>query len=60
MAASRQQGTYLGTTLVGFTAFPAGLVIGGAKGTLTAIVGLALLVISAIGFYRAKSAPLGS
>ena len=32
MAANRQQGTYLGTTLVGFTAFPAGLAIGGSKG----------------------------
>ena len=56
MAANRQQGTYLGTTLVGFTTFPAGLAIGGAKGMLTAIVGLVILEISAVGFYRAKSA----
>ncbi len=56
MAANRQQGTYLGTTLVGFTTFPAGLAIGGAKGMLTAIVGLVILAISAVGFYRAKSA----
>ncbi len=56
MAANRQQGTYLATTLVGFTAFPAGLAMGGAKGILTAIVGLALLAFSAVGFYRIKSA----
>ncbi len=60
MAANRQQGTCLGTTLVGFTAFPAGIAMGGAKGVLTAIVGLVLLAISAVGFYRAKSAPLGN
>ncbi len=54
MAANRQQGTYLATTLAGFTAFPAGLAVGGAKGVLTALVGLALLAISAVGFYRAK------
>lgn len=57
MAANRQQGTYLATTLAGFTAFPAGVAVGGAKGMLTAIVGLALLAISAVGFYRAKGAP---
>ncbi len=56
MASNRQQGTYLGTTLLGFTAFPAGVAMGGAKGVLTAIVGLALLAISAVGLYRGKSA----
>jgi hypothetical protein len=55
MAAVRQHGTYLTTTLVGFTAVPAGLVAGGALGTLVAIVGAALLVLSAVGFYRIKS-----
>jgi hypothetical protein len=56
MAANRQQGTYLATTLVGFTAFPAGVVAGGGMGTLVAIVGVALLAFSAFGFYRIKSA----
>lgn len=54
MAASRQQGTYLGTLLVGFTAFPAGLVEGGAIGMVVAVIGLILLVYSAAGFYRIK------
>ena len=54
MAATSQQGTYLGTTLVGFTAFAAGLYIGGGFGDVVAIVGLVLLVISAVGFYRIK------
>ncbi len=56
MASNRQQGTYLGTTLAGFTAFPAGLAMGGAKGVLIAIVGLVLLAISAFGLHREKSA----
>jgi len=56
MAANRQQGTYLATTLVGFTAFPAGMVTGGGIGALVAIVGVALLAFSAFGFYRIKSA----
>jgi hypothetical protein len=56
MAANRQQGTYLATTLIGFTAFPAGVVAGGGLGTLVAIVGVALLAFSAFGFYRIKSA----
>jgi hypothetical protein len=54
MAAIRQQGTYLGTTLVGFTAFPAGLVTGGGLGMIVAIVGVGLLIYSAIGFLRIK------
>jgi hypothetical protein len=54
MAATRQQGTYLTTTLVGFTAFPAGIVEGGGLGALVAIVGAALLIYSAVGFYRIK------
>jgi hypothetical protein len=55
MAANRQQGTYLTTTLIGFTAFPAGLYDGGGWGTLIAIVGVALLAYSAIGFFRIKN-----
>jgi hypothetical protein len=54
MAANSQQGKYLGTTLVGFTAFPAGLYMGGGLGGIVAIVGLVLLLISCIGFYRLK------
>ena len=54
MAATSQQGTYLGTTLVGFTALAAGLYVGGGLGGIVAIAGLLLLVISAVGFYRLK------
>ncbi len=54
MAANSQQGKYLGMTLVGFTAFTAGLYLGGGMGAIIAIVGLVLLVISAVGFYRIK------
>ena len=55
MAANRQQGIYLGTTLAGFTALPAGLIAGGGLGILAAVVGVGLLVYSAIGLYRIKS-----
>jgi hypothetical protein len=54
MAANRQQGTYLTTTLAGFTAFPAGVIEGGGVGTLVAIIGVALLLFSAFGFLRIK------
>ena len=54
MAANAKQGTYLMTTLVGFTAFPAGLVEGGGLGIGIAGIGLALLAYSAAGFYRIK------
>lgn len=54
MAANAKQGTYLLTTLVGFTTFPAGLVEGGGLGIVVAVVGLALLAYSAVGFYRIK------
>lgn len=54
MAANAQQGKYLGTTLVGFTAFPAGLYVGGGLGVIVAIAGLVLLLISCVGFYRSK------
>ena len=55
MAANSQQGTYLGTTLAGFTAFTAGLVAGGGVGVVVALVGLLLLIISAAGFNKIKS-----
>ncbi|HVO80446.1 MAG TPA: hypothetical protein VMT28_06935 [Terriglobales bacterium] len=61
MAAIPQQGTYLGTTLVGFTSLAAGLVIREghfAIGVLGAIVGLGLLIYSGIGLYRIKSLAL--
>ena len=53
MAATRQQGTYLGTTLTGFTALVGGLYNGGAW-LLASAVGAALLLYSGFGFYRAK------
>jgi hypothetical protein len=55
MAATPQQGSYLATTLIGFTAFPAGLVTGGAVGAAFAIAGLGFLIYSAAGFYRIKN-----
>jgi hypothetical protein len=55
MAANRQQGTYLGTSLTGFTAFVGGLYGGGGWGMLVAVVGAALLLYSGFGLYRAKS-----
>jgi hypothetical protein len=58
MAATAQQGTYLGITLIGFTALPAGLMARSdhpAAGILIAVVGAGLLLYSAFGFYRCKS-----
>jgi hypothetical protein len=57
MAANAKQGTYVVTTLAGFTAFPAGLAGGGGLGVVVAIIGIGLLVFSAVGFYRIKSLP---
>jgi hypothetical protein len=55
MAANSQQGTYLATALTGFTAYVAGRVVQGGIGILVALVGVALLIVSAAGFYKAKS-----
>jgi hypothetical protein len=55
MGANGKQGTYLGTTLLGFTSFAAGLYNGGGLGIVFAIVGAALLVASAAGFYKTKT-----
>jgi hypothetical protein len=55
MAANVQQGTYLGTTLAGFTAYVAGRVAGGSIGLLIALVGLVLLLLSVAGFYKIKT-----
>ncbi len=57
MATSQQQGTYLGTVLIGFTVLTAGMVLGGGIGKGIAILGAALLVYSAIGFHRIKDVP---
>ena len=56
MAANAKQGTYLGTTLTGFTSFVAGLYTGGGIGIVVAIVGAVLLVVSAAGFHKIKTA----
>jgi hypothetical protein len=56
MAATPHQGTYLATTLVGFTAVPAGLVAGGGLGMAIAIVGAGFLIYAAAGLYRIKKA----
>jgi len=57
MAANSKQGTYLGTTLTGFTALVAGLVTTSthaALGWLVTVGGLGLLAISTAGFVRLK------
>jgi hypothetical protein len=54
MAANAQQGTYLATTLTGFTAYIAGRVVQGGIGIVVALVGLALLIVSAAGFHKIK------
>ena len=52
MAAVPQQGAYLATTIIGFTALFAGFA---GLGIVVALVGLVLLVISAAGFFKVKS-----
>jgi hypothetical protein len=54
MPANSQQGTYLATTLTGFTSLVGGLVAKGTIGVLVAIVGAVLLIASAAGFYKTK------
>jgi hypothetical protein len=59
MAATSQQGTYIGTTLTGFTALVAGLVTTSSHsglGWLIAVTGFALLGVSTAGFVRCKQA----
>lgn len=56
-----QEGTYLGTTLAGFTGLAASLVIReshSAVGVVGALIGFGLLVYSGIGFYRIKNIEL--
>jgi hypothetical protein len=55
MASNAKQGTYVTATLTGFTAFVAGLYWGGA-GIVVTIIGAALLLGSAAGFYKNKNA----
>jgi hypothetical protein len=55
MPANSKQGTYLGTTLAGFTALPAGLYAGGGLGMVVAVVGAGFLIFSAAGFYKIKN-----
>jgi hypothetical protein len=55
MGANAKQGTFLGTTLVGFTSLVGGLHSGGGLGIVFAIAGAALLVVSAAGFYKIKA-----
>ena len=57
MAATSKQGTYLGTTLAGFTALVAGLVTTSTHaglGWLVTIGGAGLLAMSTAGFVRLK------
>lgn len=59
MAASSKQGTYLGTTLTGFTALVAGLVTTSTHsglGWLVAVSGFGLLAFSTAGFFRLRQA----
>ena len=56
MGANAKQGTYLATMLVGFTTLVAGLYSGGGLGIVIAVVGAALLLVSAAGFYKIKTA----
>jgi len=51
MGANSKQGWYLLVFIVGFTFLPAGLAY---LGPLFSLVGLACLIVSAVGFYRIK------
>jgi hypothetical protein len=55
MAAISQQGAALGSLLIGFTAFVAGLVIHGGSGMVVALAGLAFLLYAGYEFRRVKS-----
>jgi len=55
MASVSQQGSYLGTTLIGFTAFVGGLAGGGSVGMVVAIVGFVLLIVSVAGFRSVRN-----
>lgn len=62
MAANPQQGTFVATSVAGFTSLVAGLVFTAthtAIGWIVAVVGLALLTMSAAGLYRLKQLEAG-
>ncbi|MBZ5630828.1 MAG: hypothetical protein LAO06_18385 [Acidobacteriia bacterium] len=57
MAANRQQGSYLGLFLIGFTLLPAGLVTRSshpAIGIALAVIALGLIIQALAGTYRIK------
>ena len=57
MAANRQQGTYLGVFLLGFTLLPAGLMVRAnhpAIGLAVAVIGLGLIIQAFLGAHRIK------
>jgi hypothetical protein len=57
MAATSKQGTYLGTSLTGFTALVAGLVTISSHsglGYLVTAAGLGLLALSSVGLFKLK------
>jgi hypothetical protein len=57
VAANSKQGSYLAIFLIGFTAFPAGLVVWSSStglGLVLVLAGLALMLFSLAGFRRIK------
>ena len=57
MAANRQQGSYLAAFIVAFVTLPAGAIALSTNpiiGVILGIVGLALTILSLVGFYRIK------
>jgi hypothetical protein len=57
MAANRQQASYVGSFLLGFTMLPAGLVTRPSHpgaGFVTAVIGLGLIIQAFVGTYRIK------
>ncbi|MGZ4836525.1 MAG: hypothetical protein ACXVZZ_12865 [Terriglobales bacterium] len=57
MAANRQQASYLGSFLLGFTMLPAGLMTRPSHpgaGIVTAVIGLGLIVQAFVGTHRIK------
>jgi hypothetical protein len=57
MAANRQQGGYLAAFIVAFVALPAGAIALSSNpiiGVILGLGGLALMILSLVGFYRIK------
>ncbi len=57
MGANSKQGWYLFLFLIGFTFLPAGLVY---LGFVFALVGLACLIVSVVGFYQIRPLEFGN